>query len=314
MKKYNYSILCIFLFFQFTKTSIEQPLYVKDFYINDIQYQLPADIWSQTYIQDIQGNLLIPAKELQILANLIYFSFQRSYLTLQAQSTAIKTLENIWNGWQNIAQTRLDPSKEIPHEIPETAKRHMVANFWLEHDMHQKMSKTYDKAVQYIIYGNCLSTVNAQNGAHDMRQRSKAAVAQSLADIRHYVGNLFYHSKSLRSGYEKAIQFVDFLYEYLPKVAVNSFIEANKTNDIVSENSWNVLMKIQDVGKQSWQIIEQERAGFYLALYKKIWNIMRQTNLQYEYYKIIFDEYGVIDTQDQYDYLPDPFDLNPEYL
>lgn len=293
------------------QASIVPELCTKDFYINVISYQAHADQWIRTYIVDSDGNLLIHPKELQTLANLIYISYQRSYMTLEAQTIALKTLESIWHGWQNIAQTRLDPSIQTPYEIMEIEKRHTIIQFWQSYDMQQQICQAYNTTIQHVIYGDCLFTKKASESVADLRQQAKAVVAQSLVDARKYVGQLFYQTKSLKRGFSKIMQFADYLYSYLPKLAINSFVEANKTNDIVSENSWAVLLKIQNVGKKTWQIIEQERAAFYLVFYKKIWDLMNYLNLENTYKKVMFNAFDIITPENQYDYLPDPRDLYP---
>jgi len=280
----------------------------KDFFIDDRPYRKKAVKWVKKYILDSYGSSIVYPKEIQMIANLIYFSFKRSHATLQAQSVALKTLESIWNGWQNIAQTRLDPSKNRPNPIVEHEKNNSLSTFWEYHDQHETMGKTYTQMVDNIVHGDSLFSIHAKNAVDDMRNAARGVVAKSIADIREYVGQLFYNEKKSK----KNIKFLDFLWDYLPNLAMTSFVTANNTNDLVSEKSWAVLLKIQQIGKKTWQMIEEERAAFYLAYYKAIWAVMQKLRLENEYRKIMFDQNGEIYLNYQTDYLPDPQTLNPK--
>ena len=137
----------------------------------------------------------------------------------------------------------------------------------------------YSQTVEKIVDGDAMLTVNAKNSVDEMRSQARGVVAKAIADIREYFGQLFYIEKKSK---HKNIAFLDYLWDNLPKLAVTSFISANNANNIVNEKSWAVLMKIQDIGKRTWQMIEQERAAFYLAFYKAIWIVMKKLDIRTE--------------------------------
>jgi len=281
----------------------------KSFQIDDRPYHNQAIEWMHNYIIDYDGNLLVYPKEAQLIANLIYFSFKRSYCTLNGQDAALQSLDALWRGWQNIAQTRLDPSKKPPHSIPEQEKLHLHASFWKYHDEHLKNGKTYTHAVDHIVNGNFLLTINAKDSVVNMRNQARTVVAQAITDVKQYIGQLFYTDKKCPKNHKK-LNFLDYLFNYIPKLAIGSFIQANNANDTISEESWNILMKIQQVGKATWQMIEQERASFYLALYKTMWHTIKNLNLEDDYLKIAFDHNGPLPIDKQYELLPSPTPIN----
>lgn len=301
MKKIIVSLffISVLIIPKFSTSSVEN-----SFYVDDRHYKAQATSWIRKYILDYDGNLLVYPKEVQIIANLIYFSYKRSYATLEAQEIALKSLDTIWKGWQNIAQTRLDPSKDCPYYISQCEQQNPLENFWHIHDEHRKIGKTYSHAIDNIVHGDFLFTINAKNSVDNMRIQARGIVAQSIVDIRRYIGQLFYSEKKSSKTDKKGLEFINYLWSYLPKLALNSFVEANNTNDMVSEESWEIIMKIQQVGKQTWQMIEQERAAFYLAFYKEIWNVIDRIGLESEYTKILFNENGPISIDRQHDYLP----------
>jgi len=304
MKKFckSHIILCLFFSTICLQASVE-----KAFYIDDLPYKNQANKWVRTYIVDYNDTLLLYPKELQMIINLIYFSFKRSWATIEGQSIAMETLDTIWKGWQNVAQTRLDPSKTTPYIIDNYEKQYGAQRFWDAHDQHIIIGNTYSWAVNTIVHGDFLYTAQAKNAVTALRNQGRSVVAQAIVDVRQYVGELFHTAN--KKSVTKAIPFIDYLWDYLPKLAINSFVEANNTNDLVSQKSWNILMKMQGVGTHTWQMIEQERAGFYLAFYKTIWTTMNKLLLEKDYFKIMFDEHGEILLENQYRFLPDPHTL-----
>jgi len=285
------------------KTSVitAEQIQNQTFYIHDCPYHRQALEWIRSYILDNKNNLLVYPKEIQLIANLVYLSFKRSLCTLQAQEAALKAMDTFWKGWQNIAQTRMDPSITQPYYIPEHDKSYEnITQFWQLHDKHRKIGLAYSHAVKNIVNGNSLITIYARDGVDTMRNQARTVVAHSLINVKNYVGELFYTEKK----YQKILSYMNFIWAYLPKLALHSFVEANKKNDLVSKESWEILMKIQNVGKYTWQIIEQDRASFYLAFYKAIWHYMKELHLEQDYFKILFDQDGPIN------FLPNPVSLD----
>ncbi|MFC1841459.1 hypothetical protein ACFLYA_00105 [Candidatus Dependentiae bacterium] len=304
MKKHF--VLSILLIISFSLQSSTKSSDCPNIYLNEHTYQKQAMDWLRDYILDYEGNLLIYPKEVQLIANLIYFSFKRSYCTLQGQEISLPYLDTLWRGWQNMAQTRLDPSKEQPYTFNDYEKSYDMAYFWHIHDEHMRIGKTYAKTVESFKEDNILLSITAADSVKHMRNQARTVVAQSIIDVRNYIGELFYTDKMHTKQNTKSLNFIDFLYSYIPQLAVSSFVEANKANDIVSEESWNILMKIQQVGVQTWHMIEQERASFYLAFYKAIWHAIRILDAEDDYLYIIFDQNGLLSIDQQYQFLPEP--------
>jgi len=272
--------------------------------LSDIIYTKEAVTWVRDYILDEYRNLRIYPKELQLIANLIYFSYKRSYSNLFAQEIAIENLERAWQGWQNIAQTRLDPSKSHPYKVDSETTKAISNQMWNLHDHHIKMGATYSKTESMIVRGNILISDHAKRAVQDMRSQARKVVAKSLVDIRKYFGDIFYEKKNMP---EKGLKFIDYIYSYIPQLAVNSFVEANHTNDIISEEGWLLFLKIQNIGKRTWQIIEQERASFYLAFYKEIMKVFALAQVDNGYKAIMFNEFGQIPIEYQNQFLSEQY-------
>jgi len=283
------NFLCILLFFN-SNTA-------KPFSLDTTHDKTQTNKWIKGYLYD--GKLLIPEEDLQLIANLCYFSFQRSHLTLKAQARALKTMSSVWNGWQNIAQTRLNPSKIAPHKIAQQEKS--SEKFWSLHDAHQNIGAAYAHAVNAIVDTELLKTTKAAKAVSVMRSQARAVVAQALVDVRTLLGNLFQTKKGI---VKKGVALFDYLKSYLPQLAVFSFSEANTLNNVVSEDGWSVLFTIQKIGARTWRAIEEARASFYLARYNGLIKVMSKNNLPKKYFEILFDHEGVLLSNDGKKYLP----------
>lgn len=251
------------------------------FSLYDTTYRQEAEQWSSSYLYDKQGDLLVPVSDLQLIANLCYFSFMRSYCTLKAQKIALKTVTAVWKGWQNIACKRLDPSGDTPYKIHNEQKEKTMELFWKAHDEHYIVGATYSRTVDAIVHGDALTTVKALKGIHDMRSRARSVVAQALLDVRSLLGNLFYtpQKKSLGSLWE-GWSFVKHLSTYIPQLALSSFVEANNLNNAVSTQAWKTVEMIQHIGVQTWEKIEEARASFYLAHYCAVCTVVEKLQLE----------------------------------
>ena len=264
----------------------------RSFSLYDEPYRREAEQWSSSYLCNKQGNLIISVHDLQLIANLCYFSFMRSYCTLKAQEVALETVTAVWEGWQNIACKRLDPSGDTLYEITDEQKEKTTKRFWEAHDQHCTIGAIYTHATNEVVHGDALTTVKALTGTNDMRSRARGVVAQALLDIRSVLGNLFYTPQKKSLGYLwKGWSLVKHLSAYIPQLALSSFVQADNLNNTVSTKAWKTVETIQNVGVQTWEKIEEARASFYLAHYCAVCTVMEKLQLKVS---IVFDENGFL--------------------
>lgn len=278
----------------------------KAFPLDPTPYTSQANEWIKTYIIDGK-HLAVAAEDFQLITNLCYFSLQRSINTLESQKQAIKALTIVWEGWQNIAQRRLNPSKEQPYQIKKSDRTQIIDLFWKLHDAHQEIGTIYTHAVNFIVHGDALTTAKAIKSINALRSKAQEVIAQSLSDVRSYLGELFYVPKKLQVAQEtindiehivkKGFSIFDHIWSYIPQLAVYSFIKADELNNTVSEEGWHTLKTIQDVGIKTWKAIETARASFYLAHYKALMNLIENIDLDEKYKTITFDLSGLLPTQ-----------------
>ncbi|MCK5632251.1 hypothetical protein KAH94_00720 [bacterium] len=238
---------------------------LQSFNITEEIYKKSAKKWIQNYIYNETNKLMVTKQDLQALENLCFISYQRSFITLKAQKAALESLTSVWQGWQNIAQNRLDPAKKIPHLIDQEKKTQTL--FWKLHDEYALIGTEYTKTIEKIVDGDHLKTLKAAKAVDQLRAQARAVVAQSLINIQSLLGKLFYTPKKHLLG---------DLLNYIPHYAMNSFIQANNINNKFSEESWNVLKAIQTVGAQTWEKIEEGRASYYLAHHQELLQLMQK--------------------------------------
>ena len=278
------------------------------FVLNEKSYQEEAQNWVASYIYNKDNGLLIPQKDLQLIANLCYFSFQRSYATLQAQQKALSLLSAVWNGWQNITHTRLDPSQETPHTISTTEKKISSIDFWYLHDKHYSVGKTYAHTVETVVNSDILITTKALSAVKKIRSESRAIVAQALINIRKLLGKLFHDptKKSISCSCKKGFELLNHLWSYIPQLALSSFLKADTLNNRMSQDGWIVLHTVQDVGTKTWKAIEEARASFYLAHCNALYTVFAQSGIKTSNRQIIFDQNGIIPKLNRSKTLPFP--------
>lgn len=273
-------------------------------------YEHHAQEWAHSHIQSASGKLRVSPADLQILANLLYFSFLRSSITVEAQEIASGALEVAWEGWQNIAQTRMNPSVDLPYKTNLHAQKILFEDFLRAQELHRAIGTTYANAAEVAVKAHILG-INAQDAVADVRDQARIIVAQSFLDVQKLLGELFsFANQYARYEYldtDEAIRFDLFetIAGYLPQFAMKSFIETEHMNTRASEQTWNIISTIIYVSKRVWHAIESARASYYLAHYQALYALMQEYGIDNQYYAIMFDERGMIPTHECVELLPD---------
>jgi hypothetical protein len=251
-------------------------------------YTTYADQWLQEHIVSQDGTLKISLQDFNELRTMLDLSAQRAYLTIATQDTAIQALQLIWQTWANITHTRLNPSHGYPYTIDIAHRDEVIQKFWRIADDQSAVCALYNVAAQNAVYGDKLETNNAKNALTQARAHARVCMLQSLAVARESLGQLYNlaFNKTDRACIEDMITKVKasledytdenrliglsditaFLSSYLPNLAVNTFIEADKLHNNISSEAWQAFMTLQQIGNTVWYAIETARAAHYQAL------------------------------------------------
>lgn len=255
-------------------------------------YDDDADMWVSSYIINQNDQLKVSSAHLQLILNLLYFSYKRSQATLDIQPIALKALEGLWKGWLNILRTRRDPSTKLHNEPYTKEEKHYSYHFWQQYIEHRESARSYNHAVNHVIHGELLSDTIATLAIENLRHNARSIITSALTDIQYHLGNIF--QQMTRSDKLSSRGILDFVTSYLGKLAQESFIQADDLNTTASREIWELFKSTQEIGNYTWNTIEHARATFYLAHYRVLYNVMKQHNLENHHFGIIFDEHGLI--------------------
>lgn len=268
-------------------------------------YHDEAKNWLHNFVITQHLEQKITPQEMNLIANLLYFSYQRSKTTLDAQNSALKNLDTLWKGYQNIAQTRLDPSKKAPHPYLQQTN---LTKFWSMHDEHIQWNQKYVKIIELLcdVKTNTLfKTECAHTTIFAVRARARAIMLAAMCDLPLIFKELIlYFTDTPRKSTAKKGWFASF-WEQLPHVSANSFAQTDKFQIAVSEDAWLILKKTQDVHGAIWHAIETARAEFYATYYQELYEAMLYLDLEVPLMKVSFNENGYIQEEDRTQLLPE---------
>lgn len=268
-----------------------------------------AQAWVNAYLFNPQGQRIATNVELQYVANLFYLSYRRAQETVRTQKIASTTLQGLWQGWQNVAQRRMNPSNPAPYKKIDAAQQAQHAqDFWRQYALHQRINAAYDIANTHITHGDLISSSVVKQGISDMRKEARRVMLEVLTDFKQHLGKLFdYAFKPTFKNEKEVIRGIaEFVTSYIPQLAANQFIHADALHTKVSEEAWHTFTTIQDIGIQTWQVIETARMAFYKAHYAYVYYTMQRLQLPSYLFTIQFDENGLIPVANQQQFLPSP--------
>lgn len=259
-------------------------------------YQQEAREWA--YNAFFSPSSTINTEERNIILNYIYCAYWRSHATIEAQKVACTMLETVWKGWQNIAQTRMNPSLKAPYLIDYTAQEQLFKNFQQVQIEHQKHRQTYDIAAEYTIKGTHSKAHYAAVAV--LRDQARHIIVKEFLNVKKTLGDLFefacghFRCTPEMNDPEDAIRFdyLDTLASFIPPLyATHSFIEAEKLQNAASKTTWQTLETITMVNQKIWEAVETARMEYYKAHYHAIIYYLQERNLRIPCHK--FSQNGI---------------------
>lgn len=291
----RFSLFSILLFFI--------PLY-SHIHLDPCAYRDQARQWISAHIDSKSHPHSMSPEDLQRCANLFYFSYLRSLATLQAQERISKALEYFWHGWQNIAQTRMNPSRKLPFAADYEIQKKIYEEFIAAQAHHRDAGQSYAHIAELVVNTNVMAPASKEAIVH-MRAQARQEMIQAFSDIKKTLGNLIdFASAHLRSdwipwddeGEMNRFAVIDMLCDYLPSLALKSYIEMEKINTQATDQTWQILMTMNFVNQQIWHAVETARASYYLAYYQELYFYMQSINLPKKYFACMVNQNGIIST------------------
>lgn len=266
-------------------------------------YETEIQQWIDTYIYN-DGAFKIAPNQLQLIANLVYFSYLRSQTTVTIQPLAMRALNGLWHGWHNIISTRLNPSQQVPHSICSRQEERVNQEFWNAYRHHRTAALSYAHAVNNIIQGTVLTDPFAQRAVEDLRAIAHKVITTALTNFKQHIINLVFGHKDPREDITRTT-LAQFVVTYIPHLAQQSFIDANKLTIAASIESWDMFAKIQEISNYTWRITEEARAQLYHTVYRKLYTLMSSSSIEAPYMTIVYNEIGFIPEDERDMVLPE---------
>ena len=260
-------------------------------------YTSQAQSWIQTYFIDDQGSLLVPLNDLELLANLLYFSAQRSQSTLIAQEASHDILTLFWQSYQNIAQTRRNPSLPEPFKIDYDQIAYRFAQTIAAQKEHKRIGATYAHAAQTVLKEQSLHTQLALQAITALRKDARHCMAQEFLSVKERLGDAFNIAQTYlnRTHNDNEIDrsFGDFFIDLSLPFLLKSFLEWEQISITALQEVWHILHTLIHTEITVWNAIEESRSGFYDAHYQAI-KALLNNYYPHRDYVIMFDENGLI--------------------
>lgn len=275
-------------------------LSIPHFAYNSDQHSLQAKQWVQSYVESPSRGLLLKPYDLQLLANLCYFSYLRSEITISAQKAALAALENSWHGWQNIAHLRMNPSKDLLFAQPNHHDQQAIYNdFITAQEMHYAIGKTYAHIAHLCVKTDAAS-ITGKAAIKELRRQSRPLVIQTFIDVKTVVDSLFDFasnqlSNSLKYDQER-FNIIDSFWSNLAAYGAPPFIELEKITHQAHDTSWFVLDNLNILSACIWEAIESARSAYYQAHYYELLSVIKRHTVCEKYATILCDQYGSIDS------------------
>ncbi len=273
------------------------------------RYEQEARDWA--YNAFFSPSSTISEDERSMIVNFIYCAYWRSRATIEAQKAAIGMLETVWKGWQNIAQTRMNPSLKAPHTIDYKIQEDIFNKFQTAQIDHQKYRQSYDSAAEYTFKGS-------HSKAHStavtiLKDRARHIIIKEFFDVKKTLGDLFeFACGHFRSTPEQdetiennRFDYLDTLASLIPtSYAAHSFIEAEKLQTVASKQTWQTLQTITEVNQKIWNAIETARMEYYQVYYDAMIYYLEKNNFPLPF--LMFWEAGLIPSHEASSYLKLP--------
>lgn len=262
--------------------------------------------------------------DLQLVANVAYFSGKRSQATLRVHKAWRHDQEIMRKISENIENTRRNPSKKMPHvlSIDEMLQARIVCS--QEFENYRSSGAAYKYCVNTLLVD-----------AKDLfdAQKTRTLIEELRADARYYVATEFakelnnikellttaYNAwnkqipedlHSFNEWYDTiARSLLETIAEYVPTMSMQALVYFDREVIDISKKSWTLLLQNTDIGIYLWDIIERARLHYYRELYAKIIAIAKERCVEHTVLLAVFDENGFIPAENRSIALPEAHTL-----
>jgi hypothetical protein len=260
------------------------------------------------------------AQELEYVVTLVYWSWARSYSTLEAQNSSLQFLDLALQSMQAITATRLDPSQPITDVGADLLHRNFN-RFQYARQLHRRCGQVYTHAVHLIVDGNTLPLSEyCKKSISFMRANARQAMTSAATQVTELPTAAYdfaknnlqkflslackqQHTKSFGQSFNKLLQKVG---EKIPQFLLAAVIKAEKHIISTQADCHQALYLAHQASSLLWDSIEKQRTSFYLGYYESLYETVRLHHLDNAMYITDFSNNKIL--------LPKPQELEQSLL
>jgi hypothetical protein len=237
-----------------------------------------------------------PTRDVELILNILYWSYARSQATLTAINQFQKHFTICHQIGDCIHYTRRNPSRPLPYTLDKKTAITIATTCIHTYFDYLKTAQTYSQCTQYILKDCYDISRETKEAIEDIRLQARNNL---LLSINPYIDTL----KALQHSLSHLISpknILSLLWSAIPAVAAKTFVKLDQQCTTLFHHLWiNQDIHLETFGT-IWKSIERARCNFYRELYKKAYNNAPKEIKKY----ILFDEHGFMGNSKNI--LPDP--------
>ena len=253
-------------------------------------------------------------QELQLIANVLYISWQRQELTDAVQDAALTMLDASWRSWHAIAYTRRNPSHTMSDDIIPQKLAATHNHFNKLYERYRTVNSTYDKML------TLLAEQQEKQSMQDALSMIKHQGRLATINILRTAIDLFHHesTQSFELLQKVTLQLpvfsvlsskniiTDVLAMPMAMLIIQSFAISDNKYVMTSSRCWQALLASQQASNTLWRALARTRAQFYKKHYSHVYHTMKQQRLACSNFQLMFDYNGYIVGNKHKKMLPNP--------
>ena len=243
--------------------------------------QEEAQAWAKKYLSDASNH------DIQLVANLLYWSYKRSEINLKAQDCARENLETMFKCWQNISATRLNPSKNFPNKLSSSEIKISNEIFLDCYLQHKNIGQSYASCMETVLKKSVLENKLVKDGIIELRQSARWVMGRALLSAGFIVKSTNLEKSSFQGMICRDHKLPAWLLSPFD-LSIKTFVQLDSEYNKAVTSYQGALLKAQDASNMIWKAIESSRSEFYKEHYKVVIDFMKSKKIKETDFNILF--------------------------
>lgn len=230
--------------------------------------------WIDQYLKSANEN------DLKLVANLLYWSYERSLINLKVAQASKENIELNFRCWQNIAATRLNPSKELPNKIYDQDILESAKKLYENYKRYRDVSDSYAYCIESVLKKSAIENQQVKDGVIELRKTARGIMASSLASAGIFLRVPEENSK-------KSIKLPNWILKPF-NFGINGFVEIDAKYNKAVTKCQNALLVAQQASDWVWTTIETSRSNFYKIYYESLVEFIKSKKINFSKFNIMY--------------------------